>query len=308
MSHDAPAESTGPLPTPEGLGEELLDALALGTFAATFAEARSIIDLAAEQIEPGELLRYRLVLFDVALVSLGRSDAVLDCAVDLLTAVIETGEMAWLEIRDSSRRNDLERLATPGDAGFELLELLAYVPDTGMRSFAISQMVSAGLRSIDAGEDSRRVERLLHGIGASAQAYRIERLRKERAAGSTAGGTSEAPQPPVLPYEVIAIAGGHAQMRATAARLLARHGIRVVPIPSSREAVRRERDILQSVQGCDAVLVLVRQITHSTSDQVRKAAERLGVQVIFSNATSAVAIERQLFGQPPDSHGGFRGH
>jgi hypothetical protein len=58
--------------------------------------------------------------------------------------------------------------------------------------------------------------------------------------------------------------------------------------------VRRERDILRLLNGCDLALMLVRQITHSTSDQVRKAADRLGVPVVFSNAASAVAIERQL--------------
>ncbi len=96
-------------------------------------------------------------------------------------------------------------------------------------------------------------------------------------------------------FRLIAIAGGHAQLRGTAASLLQPRGIEIVSIPSSREAVRRERDIFQLLQGCDLAMVLVRQITHSTSDQVRRAAERLDVPVVFSNALSAVAIERQLF-------------
>lgn len=83
-------------------------------------------------------------------------------------------------------------------------------------------------------------------------------------------------------------------MRRTAASLLEPYGITVVPIPSSREAVRREHDILQVLHGCDAVVLVVRQITHSTSDQVRKISERLGIPVIFSNAVSALALERQL--------------
>ena len=68
----------------------------------------------------------------------------------------------------------------------------------------------------------------------------------------------------------------------------------MVQIPSSREAVRRERDIIGLLQGCDLAILLIRQITHSTSDQVRKVAERLSIPVIYSNALSAVAIERQL--------------
>ena len=95
-------------------------------------------------------------------------------------------------------------------------------------------------------------------------------------------------------YRVVAIAGGHAQLRGTAASLLRRHGIETVPIPSSLEAVRRERDIVHLLRGCELAILLVRQITHSTSGQVRKAAERLGIPVFFSNALSAVAIERQL--------------
>lgn len=300
------AGSPGFLPAPEALGEALLDAVALGASGAAFADARSTIDRATERIGPDERFRYRLVLFDLAIVSLGHSDVVLECAVDLLTSVIEIGETAWQEIRDSSRRGELERLAIAGDTGLELLELLAYAPDAGMRSFAISQMVSAGLRAIDAGQDGRRFERLLHGVGASAQAYRVERLRKEREGWSVASEKPETPQLPGPACEVVAIAGGHAQMRATAASLLGQHGVTVVPIPSSREAVRRERDILRSIQGCDMVLLLVRQITHSTSDQVRKAAERLSIPVIFSNAASAVAIERQLLGQTQDSTNRFR--
>ncbi len=306
MSGSDPVGAAGSLPSPEALGEALLDVAGPGDFAAAFENARSTIGRLAQELDAGERLRFRLVLFDVGLVSMSRPRLALDLAVDLLTAVIDAGEPGWQAIRDTSRRGEVEQLATGDDAGSELLELLAYSPDAGIRNFAISRLVSAGLRSIDAGQDSRRFERLLHGIGASAQAYRVERLRKERAGWSVANRTPEAPQLPGPPYEVVAIAGGHAQMRATAASLLGQHGVSVVPIPSSGEAVRRERDILRSVQGCDVVLLLVRQITHSTSDQVRKAAERLGVPVIFSGAASAVAIERQLFSQTQDSSNRFR--
>ena len=100
-----------------------------------------------------------------------------------------------------------------------------------------------------------------------------------------------------LPYRVVAIAGGHAQLRVATSALFESYGTSVVSIPSSREAVRREREIVHLLRGCDLAVVLVRQIAHSTSDQVRKAAEKLGVPVVFSHALSAVAIERQLLEQ-----------
>jgi hypothetical protein len=231
-----------------------------------------------------------LLFFDLALVSTTDARLQAATAIQLLAAV--QGD-AWQAIVRTSRIEQLRRLTSEPALGVELLELLTYAPDVGIRDFALSELEAVGMRMLAAGSNSRSVERLLHATGAQAGAYRLETARKQRA-------LSAAPRPRqpssdvTFPYRTIAIAGGHAQMRVAAAAVLKSYGAAVVSIPSSQEATRRERDILQMLQGCDVVVLLVRQITHSTSDQVRRAAERLGVPVIFSNALSAVGIERQL--------------
>lgn len=284
------------LPTIERVADRLLDAATAGEFELSLPSVQTQIDRAREQLDSAECFRYQLLVFDLALISTVRSDVQAICAENLLLAALDLGDSSWNAIRQNSRLQEFERLALTSDAGIDLLELLAYAPDPGMREFAISQLVAIGLRLLDSGNDSRRFERLLHGVGASAEAYRLEEIRKLHIRGDASRFGRKRMETPAPPYRVIAIAGGHTRMRATAASLLEQHGMSVVSIPSSREAVRRERDILQALHGCDAVLLMVRQITHSTSDQVRKSAERLDIPVIFSHAASALAIERELFG------------
>jgi hypothetical protein len=282
-------------PDPESLAEVLLDAAAMGTFEPELDRVRAGIEDRQDALDPQEMFRYRLLFFDVAMVSTDDARVRHETALGLLNGAVQAGEPAWEAIRISSRLDDVERLASGGGSGIELLELLAYSPAAGMRAYAVSQIESAGLRALDAGGDSRTFERLLHAIGASADAYRLESARKQRMASNPGDDEGAGADPPAPDFRVIGIVGGHAQLRGTAARLLERHGVETVSIPSSLEAVRRERDIVHLLQGCDLAMLLVRQITHSTSDQVRKAAEKLGIPVIFSNALSAVAIERQLF-------------
>jgi hypothetical protein len=279
----------------EELAERLLDAAAVGAFDQALSEAQAHFDSRLESLDPVEQFRYRVLFFDLAQVSTTDSLRQLDTAVGLVSGAIEAGDPAWDAILGSSRLGDIERLAMHGDAAVDLLELLAYSPDPGMRGFAVSQIESLGMRALDAEGDSRVYERLLHAIGASPNAYRIEGLRKQQTSSLPADANPVVETASDLDVRVLAIAGGHAQLRGTAGRLLERRGIATVGIPSSREAVKRERDIIQLLQGADLALVLVRQITHSTSDQVRKAAEKLGIPVVFSTALSAVAIERQLF-------------
>ena len=280
---------------PEAMAEWLLDAAAEGNFDQTLVDALTLIEAGQNSLDPNELFRYRMLFFDVAVVS--TSDPMIhgQMAEALLAATIDVGAPAWEAIRSSSRLDEIERLALASENAIELLELLAYAPDAGLRAFALSQIESSGMRALDSGSDSRTYERLLHAIGASADAYRLESARKRRMPDDSDEKPGPAAEPTKPAFRVVAIAGGHAQLRGTAAVLLHRHGVGTVQIPSSLEAVRRERDIVHLLQGCDLAVLLVRQITHSTSDQVRKAAERLNVPTAFSNALSAVAIERQLF-------------
>jgi hypothetical protein len=289
-------ESTdGQPPDPEELAGTLLDAAAATDFAQALDDARASIEAQHDALDPLQRFQYEMIFFDVTMVSTTDSLIRAACAEALLTSAIEAGAPGWEAVRSSSRLDEIERLASESDARLDLLELLAYAPDEGMRGFAVNQIQSAGLQALESGNDSRTFERLLHAIGASADAYRLESVRKQRMPGALGGHELAPTKSRTSVYRQVAIAGGHAQLRMTAATLLQRHGVETVLIPSSLEAVRRERDIVHQLQGCDLAIVLVRQITHSTSDQVRKVAEKLNIPVIFSNSLSAVAIERQLF-------------
>lgn len=283
-----------PLPDLETLAEELLDASVVEEFEARLQRAVVAVDADHDTLAGMDRFRYRLLFFDVSLVS--TTDRVLQIAMAeaLLGAAIEEGDDAWAGVLATNRLRELERLAAGQDPSLDLLELLSYSPDPGTRTFALVAIEAQGMRRLDAGLDSRPIERLLHGRGARDTAYRLETLRKRRLAKELAWTAEITPVGSLPNLRRLAIAGGHAQLRATAAALLEEYGVKVVQIPSSQESVRRERDVVHALQGCDAAMVLVRHITHSTSDQVRRAAERLGIPVIFSNALSAVAIERQL--------------
>lgn len=285
----------GKLPIVDAVMEWLLDAAVRGEFETTVQTAQQHIEHTREQLEPEEYVRCQFGIFDLSLVSTNRLELQQTCGENLLLAALDLDDaFDWNTFRQSGRLQELERLASENDAGMDLIELLVYAPDSGIHEFAVNRLISAGLRNIEIGLDSRPYERLLHATGATAEAYRLETLRKQRIRSDVREWT-ETPAPR---YRVLAIAGGHPQMRVSATILLARYGISVVTIPSSQEAVRRERDVMQALQGCDAVVLIVRQITHSTSDQIRKSAGRLNIPVIFSHAVSALAIERELF--PPD--------
>lgn len=274
----------------DDLSDRLFEAASAGRFAEDLSLAEHDLEAVEGALQPGDLIRARLLFFDLAQISTTDHSVRAATAVDLLGIV---DEHAWNSLLQSSRIEDLRQLAGEPDIGIEIAELLTYAPDEGIRDFAVSELEGAGMRQLASGDDSRSIERLLHAAGARDAAYRLEAARK-RSAAAEPPPAGDRPSRSTIPYRTIAIAGGHAQLRGNAASVLDRYGVTVVPIPSSQEAIRRERDILHLLNGCDLVMLLVRQITHSTSDQVRKAAERLGVPVLFSNAASAVAIERQL--------------
>lgn len=273
------------------LAERLLEAATSGRFAEELVLADQLLEARRDELESGEIVRARVLFFDLALVSTNDRRLQANCAIELLS-VLDGDD--WAAVLRTNRIDDLRQLTDEPELGLELIELLVYAPDVEVQMFATSRLEAMGMERSMNGLDVRSIERLLHATGASDAAYRLEAARKHRLQRELPSPRAVAPAVPSLPYSVIAIAGGHAQLRTSAAALLEPYGISIVPIPSSREAVRRERDILEAMQGCELVLLLVRQITHSTSDQVRKSAERLGIPVVFSNAASAVAIERQL--------------
>lgn len=294
MSALSPGGDQTPDSMLDDLADRLLDAAANGRFAGQLAGAVRDIEMRQNDLSADQLIRCRMLFFDLAQVSTTDRGMQAATAVDLLSAL---NADSWDAIAHTNRFEALRLLVEEPEIGLELAELLTYAPDHGIRDFAVSELEAIGIRSIAAGEDSRSIERLLHATGAGDAAYRLETARKRTAQLGLPLRTRR-PSPYMrIPFRTVAIAGGHAQLRRSAMAVLERYGMTVVPIPSSSEAVRRERDILRMLQGCDLVMVLVRQITHSTSDQVRKAAERLGIPVRYSNAASATAIERELIDQ-----------
>lgn len=272
------------------LADRLLEAASAGRFTEELSRAKLDLEAVEGDLGPTDVLRARILFFDLAQVSTTDREIQGQTAVDLLGIVSAT---AWDSLLSTGRIDDIQQLASEPEFGIELAELLSYSPDEGIRDFAVAELEGAGMRALASGEDVRSIERLLHAAGARDAAYRLEAARK-RTTHTGSPVSDVRGSRPTLAYRTIAIAGGHAQLRGAAASVLEPYGISVVAIPSSQEAVRRERDILHLLNGCDLALLLVRQITHSTSDQVRKTADRLGVPVVFSNAASAVAIERQL--------------
>lgn len=271
--------------------DRLLNAGAAGRFSEELDVALRELDAKQPDWTTEAVVRARTLFFDLALVSSGDRRLQARTGIDLLGAL--DGEN-WDAVLGNSRIDELRRLTDEPELGLELIELLTYAPDPGVHDAAVSQLEGIGMHRLLSGHDVRSIERLLHAAGASDAAYRLEATRKQRLQQLYPIAPKRPLERPAIPYRVIAIAGGHTQLRMSAAAVLEPYGVTVVSIPSSQEAVRRERGILQALQGCDLVVLLVRQITHSTSDQVRRAAERLGVPVMFSNAASAVAIERQL--------------
>jgi hypothetical protein len=272
------------------LADRLLEAASAGRFAEELSRAKLDLEALEGGLGPTDILRARILFFDLAQVSTSDRGVQARTAVDLLGFVDAN---AWNSLLSTGRIYDVQQLAGEPECGIELAELLSYSPDEGIRDFAVAELEGAGMRAVASGEDIRSIERLLHAAGARDAAYRLEAARK-RTAHNESPVSDVRGSRPTIPYRTIAIAGGHAQLRGAAASVLDPYGVSVVAIPSSQEAVRRERDILHLLNGCDLALLLVRQITHSTSDQVRKTADRLGVPVVFSKAASAVAIERQL--------------
>jgi hypothetical protein len=66
-----------------------------------------------------------------------------------------------------------------------------------------------------------------------------------------------------------AIVGGSPALRANLRRLLSQARVEAIEIPSSTEANRTARDIANALRSCDLVVVLIRDISHSTSDQIK---------------------------------------
>ena len=206
-------------------------------------------------------------------------------AVAVLESAAMTGESAWRRLMLDNRLDEIERLLFTPEfllAGLEQ-ELLAS-HELGLRERAIAMIEALGHREASV---AREAERLLHAAGESDGAYRIERAHK-----SLRSPRRPRPRSPLAPPLNVAVAGGHPRLRAMIQRDLSTHHIR--EIPSKHEASIAGRDVAAKLAGSDLVVVIVRQIAHSTTDRVVAAAAKQGVPVAFARSASIASVRGEV--------------
>ena len=194
----------------------------------------------------------------------------------VLEETAAAGQPAWLALAAENGFERTQQALTSTDDELLIAEQLAYAPRaTSWHLLGVATLERIGMYEV---ERSRIAERLLHGLGETEAAYRVERARKR---------ITRAPQPDPLGAmtnptaahtgQRIVLAGGHPALRSAVARHIEGRDGRVREIPSKFEAVRRDRQISQLVASSDLAIIIIRQIAHSTSDQVKRAAIRTGV-------------------------------
>lgn len=179
----------------------------------------------------------------------------------------------------------------------DALEQLAFAPpETGLPDRAVSRLESTGHAYAHDPVVARTAERLLHALGRPELAYGVERAKRDARPKTTAAvrDTGEMDDLSIAGLRV-AIAGGHPALRSVIRKDLGRAKITDVrEVPSRQEASRIGRDVQATIAGADVVVLLVRQLAHSTSDQVRKAAARQGVPVAVSDSAGVSGVRRAL--------------
>jgi hypothetical protein len=215
-----------------------------------------------------------------------------DEAAERLIAVLESaafaGLDAWTELMLHGQLMELEAVLPSSAwllAGYE--QQLFAPMETGLRERALVLIEALGHRDASVTRDA---ERLLHAAGEPQAAYRVERGRR----------SPRLPKPAPAIFApltglAVAVAGGHPKLRKMIRRDLARAGISDVrEIPSAFEASRSGRDVAAKLGGVDLAVVILRQIAHSTSDQVTVAAAKTGVPVAFTHSASLGGVRREV--------------
>jgi hypothetical protein len=212
-------------------------------------------------------------------------------------AMADVGHDGWQPILDADRRERVEAALPDGAAALPILEQWLYAPaSTVLPNQAISRLEYLGCHGGIERSTSREIERLLHLVGAVGAAYRVEGCRRA-ALQSPFEIAADEPFDPrqLVSGQTVAIAGGHPALRSLARHDLLDFGIAEVrEIPSAWEAVRDGREVGAVVAGCDLVVIVTRQIAHSTSDQIKKATARFDIPLLYAETATAGAIRRSI--------------
>ena len=255
------------------------------------------LDTAVEEIPPERRVALWLAWHDTLSQNEIESDYGAEVTVRLLEAMAASGVDEWLHLYEGDRAERVERVASASPLGIAVLEQLTFAPpELELRPFAVRRLEEIGTHGALPRQDVRAIEQLLHGSGESDAAYRVERARKRMARSAAAlESTSESDGADArLTGLVVAIVGGHPALRRLIRDELTPHDVSVREIPPAFEATRRERDIAATLSGADVAILLIGQLAHTTSDQVRAVAARLGVPVVVSPRASTGAVRRVL--------------
>jgi hypothetical protein len=209
-----------------------------------------------------------------------------------LQAAALAGPESWALFEHPDLRSIIDAHLMPTATGLDLAEQLLYAPpETGWPETGLQRIETIGLAAAQDAELARACERLLHAAGLPDAAYRVERARRSRSEISPSLARVPARRKRTsLTGRTVAIAGGHPALRVMIGEEVAALDGSIREIPSRHEAVRRDKDVTDILRGANVVLVIIPQIAHSTSDQVKRAARRLSVPVIQAPTASVQSI------------------
>jgi hypothetical protein len=215
----------------------------------------------------------------------------------LLELAAESGdESVWQRLAAGGRLRAVEEAMTSAAELLDALEQESYAPAaTGIDAAATARIEELGHQHASDPVFARNAERLLHATGARAAAYRLERARRAATRHSPPKTAAQPAARRPLAGRLVVVAGGHAALRGRIRRdLLDAGAVDVREIPSAKEASRILRDVQAVMTGADLAVVLARQIAHSTSNQVRIAAIRLGVPVVVAETSGVIGVRRAI--------------
>lgn len=296
---DAAAAAFRRLVTLVGADDDSL--AALSQIALDTGGPTSAIDLIADALDdprthllPHQRLIWSIDVFDAARTGQRAIDAG-QCALHLLEAAAADEGEGWTIVLTDERRQAIDAAMADPSLALQILEQFTFAPgETGLPAQAAGRIESLGLLTPTA-SIARAAERLLHNLGDPNAAYRVETHRRDLVRPATGQAVEPVLSTPSLRGLTVAIAGGHPPLRTLVRRDLERAGVvDLREIPSAWEASRGGRSVQAALHGVDVAVIVARQIAHATSDQVRKAAARLGVPVEIAETAGVASIRRAI--------------
>jgi hypothetical protein len=255
---------------------------------------RYLHDLGSD-LSPDRRLDWTATRFD-ALSADDSSPNLAEAALQLLEAAAATGPHGWTVVLEPNRRAAIDVALRNPSFALSAFEQFMYAPaETGLPSQARAQIEDVGCRHAADRELVRSAEHLLHAFGDPDAAYRVEACRRAATLPTAPIHTAISDSGPPKRALTVTIAGGHPALRSMARRDLESIGVaQVREIPPAWEATRHGKAIQATLGGSDLAVMIGPQIAHTTSDQVRASAARLGVPVVTIQSAGIAAIRQAV--------------